>query len=141
MWLTRFAAFSLLTLAAFGQSDPRFRLSKVSVVILAVTDLNRAVEFYRDRLGLKLVRTHEDFAFFDAGGITIALRGGRPKVDPAALLASEISFEVEHVKPAYQALRALGVEFQREPMVVTGTTWAANFRDPDGHVLSISGPE
>jgi len=26
-------------------------------------------------------------------------------------------------------------------MVVTGTTWAANFRDPDGHVLSISGPE
>jgi methylmalonyl-CoA/ethylmalonyl-CoA epimerase len=141
MWLTKFAVFSLLTLAAFGQSESRFRLSKAGVVILAVTDLNQAVAFYRDRLGLKLVRTQEDFAFFDAGGITIALRGGRPKVDPAALAATEISFEVEHVKAAYQALRTVGVEFRREPIVVTGTTWAANFRDPDGHVLSISGPE
>jgi methylmalonyl-CoA/ethylmalonyl-CoA epimerase len=141
MWLTKLAAFSLFTLTAFGQSEARFRLTKAAVVILGVTDLNRAVAFYRDRLGLKLERTHEEFAFFDAGGITIALRGGRPKVDEAALTASEISFEVEHVKPAYQALRKLGVAFRREPMIVTGTTWAANFRDPDGHVLSISGPE
>jgi catechol 2,3-dioxygenase-like lactoylglutathione lyase family enzyme len=141
MWLTKLAAISLLTVTAFGQSEARFRLSKAGVIILAVTDLNRSVAFYRDRLGLKLDRTHEEFAFFDAGGITIALRGGRPKYDPAALLATEVSFEVEHVKPAYQALKKLGVEFKREPMVVTGTTWAANFRDPDGHVLSIVGPE
>jgi methylmalonyl-CoA/ethylmalonyl-CoA epimerase len=141
MWLTKFAAFSLLTLAAFGQSDPRFRLSKASVVILAVTDLNRAIEFYRDRLGLKLTGTNEDFAFFDAGGFTIALRGGRPKADPADLTSVEIAFAVDHVKPAHQSLRAQGVDFKREPRIITGTTWATDFRDPDGHVLSIVGPE
>jgi methylmalonyl-CoA/ethylmalonyl-CoA epimerase len=140
MWLTKLAAFSLLTLTAFGQTEPRFRLSKASIVILLVTDLNRAVEFYRDRLGLKMTSTNEDFAFFDAGGITIALRGGRPKADPADLTATEIAFSVEHVKPAYEALRTLGVEFKREPRIVTGTTWAIDFRDPDGHVLSIVGP-
>jgi catechol 2,3-dioxygenase-like lactoylglutathione lyase family enzyme len=141
MWLTKFAALSLLTLAAFGQSEPRFRLAKASVVILAVTDLNRAMEFYRDRLGLKLTGTNEDFAFFDAGGFTIALRGGRPKGEAADLTSVEIAFAVEHVKPAHQALRAQGVEFKREPRIITGTTWATDFRDPDGHVLSIVGPE
>jgi methylmalonyl-CoA/ethylmalonyl-CoA epimerase len=141
MWLTKLAAFSLVTLAAFGQSEPRFRLSKATVVILSVTDLNRAVEFYRDRLGLKLTSTNEDFAFFDAGGFTIALRGGRPKADPTDLTSVEIAFAVEHVKPAHQALRTLGVEFKRDPRIITGTTWATDFRDPDGHVLSIVGPE
>ena len=34
-----------------------------------------------------------------------------------------------------------GVEFLREPSNVTGDSWAANFRDPDGHLLSIFGPE
>src|SRR5580698_3731120 len=110
MWLTKLAAFSLITLAAFGQSEPRFRLSKATVVILSVTDLNRAVEFYRDRLGLKLTSTNKDFAFFDAGGFTIALRGGRPKAEEADLTSVEIAFAVE----AHQSLRALGVDFKRE---------------------------
>jgi catechol 2,3-dioxygenase-like lactoylglutathione lyase family enzyme len=134
MWLTKLAAFSLLTLTAFAQM-------KASIVILAVTDLNRSIEFYRDRLGLKLTSTNEDFAFFDAGGITIALRGGRPKADPAVLASTEIAFGVEHVKPAYQALSKAGVTFRVQPRIVTGTTWATDFRDPDGHVLSIVGPE
>jgi methylmalonyl-CoA/ethylmalonyl-CoA epimerase len=141
MLLTKLATLSLLTLVAFGQTEPRFRLSKASIVILAVTDLNRAVEFYRDRLGLKLSSTNEDFAFFDAGGFTLALRAGLPKPDKTDLTSTEIAFAVEHVKPAYQALRALGVEFKREPRIVTGTTWATDFRDPDGHVLSIVGQE
>ena len=134
MWLTKLAAFSLFTLIAFGQM-------KASVVILSVNDLNRSVEFYRDRLGLKLTSTNEDFAFFDAGGITIALRGGRAKADPADLASTEIAFSVEHVKAAHQALIKAGVIFKREPRIITGTTWATDFRDPDGHVLSIVGPE
>lgn len=34
-----------------------------------------------------------------------------------------------------------GVVFLSEPMNVTGDSWAANFRDPDGHLLSVFGPE
>ncbi|HEV1286438.1 MAG TPA: VOC family protein [Bryobacteraceae bacterium] len=134
MSLTQLAALSLFTFTAFGQM-------KASIVILSVTDLSRSVEFYHDRLGLKLTSTNEDFAFFDAGGITIALRGGRPKAEPADLASTEIAFGVEHVKIAYQSLSKAGVAFKREPRIVTGTTWATDFRDPDGHVLSIVGPE
>lgn len=141
MGLAKLAVFSLFTLTAFGQTEPRFHLSKASVVILSVTDLNRSVAFYRDRLGLKLDSTNEDFAFFDAGGFTLALRAGLPKPDKTDLTATEVAFAVDHVKPAHQALRAQGVEFKRDPRVITGTTWATDFRDPDGHVLSIVGPE
>ncbi len=137
MWLTKLAAVFLLASMAFGQ----FRLSKAGVVILSVTNLNQSVQFYRDKLGLKMTGTNEEFAFFNAGRFTLTLRGGRPKSDPADLTSVEIAFEVEHVKAAYQALRTQGVEFKRDPRVITGTTWATDFRDPDGHVLSIVGPE
>jgi catechol 2,3-dioxygenase-like lactoylglutathione lyase family enzyme len=50
-------------------------------------------------------------------------------------------FSVEHVRAAYDALRAAGVNFLNEPRVVSGANWAANFKDPDGHLLSIFGPE
>ena len=49
-------------------------------------------------------------------------------------------FSVEDIDAAHQALRSRGVEFRREPRVVTGDQHAADFRDPDGHVLSIFGP-
>ena len=45
------------------------------------------------------------------------------------------------VTAAHAALRARGVEFLNAPRHVTGDQWAANFRDPDGHLLSVFGPE
>ena len=50
-------------------------------------------------------------------------------------------FSVAHVREAYEALQAKGVEFRLEPRAVAGPMWAADFRDPDGHTLSIFGPE
>ena len=55
--------------------------------------------------------------------------------------ATEVVFQVENVRAAYQALRDRGVPFFIEPRNVTGSMWAANFTDPDGHKLSIFGPE
>ena len=118
-----------------------FRLSKIGVIMLGVADTEKSVPFYRDRLGLKLTARFEDFAFFDAGGVTLALSGGLARATGKGAGAVEIVFSVEHIRQAYQALRAVGVEFSGEPRVVSGPNWAANFRDPDGHILSIFGPE
>ena len=119
----------------------QFRLSKIGVIMLGVADTEKSVPFYRDRLGLKLSARFEDFAFFDAGSITLALSGGLARATGKGAGAVEIVFSVEHIRQAYQALRAAGVEFSGEPRVVSGPNWAANFRDPDGHILSIFGPE
>ncbi|MDA1235278.1 MAG: hypothetical protein O3A53_10795 [Acidobacteria bacterium] len=50
-------------------------------------------------------------------------------------------FSVEHVREAHEGLKAKGVEFRIAARVVAGPMWATDFRDPDGHVLSIFGPE
>jgi predicted enzyme related to lactoylglutathione lyase len=38
-------------------------------------------------------------------------------------------------------LEKTGIVLLSKPHPVSGSSWAASFRDPDGHVLSIFGPE
>ena len=118
------------------------QLSRIGVVMLGVQDLARAVAFYRDQLSLSLQQEFAgEFAFFDAGGVTLALSVPLSKNSPQMVGATELVFSVDGVREAYEALRARGVAFLREPRVVNPPMWAANFTDPDGHRLSIFGPE
>ena len=118
------------------------KLHKIGVVMLGVQDLGRAVAFYRDQLGLPLQQEFAgEFAFFNAGGVTLALSVPLSKNSPQMVGATEVVFSVDGVREAYEALRARGVAFLREPRVVNPPMWAANFTDPDGHRLSIFGPE
>jgi catechol 2,3-dioxygenase-like lactoylglutathione lyase family enzyme len=119
----------------------QFRLSKIGVIMLGVAEIERSVLFYRDRLGLKLSARFEDFAFFEAGSVTLALSGGLARATGKGAGAVEIVFSVDRIRPAFEALRTAGVDFSGEPRVASGPNWAANFRDPDGHILSIFGPE
>jgi catechol 2,3-dioxygenase-like lactoylglutathione lyase family enzyme len=121
--------------------ETAFRLSKIGLVMLGVSDLEKSIGFYRDRLGLTLAMRFEGFAFFEAGGVTLALNRGLVQGTGPIAGASEVVFAVEHVRAAFEALRAQGVEFINEPRVVSPGNFAANFRDPDGHLLSVFGPE
>ena len=109
--------------------------------MLGVTDLSRSISFYQDRVGLTITGKHKGFAFFDGGGTSLALSEELAKSIEGAPGPVEVVFSVEHVRDAHSALVAQGVEFDTEPRPVTGPMWAANFRDPDGHHLSIFGPE
>ena len=53
----------------------------------------------------------------------------------------QIVFSVEDVRGAYESLQKRGIAFEGEPRNVAASMWAANFRDPDGHWLSVFGPE
>ena len=119
----------------------QFRLTKVGLVMLGVASLEKSVPFYRDRLGLKLSAQFEGFAFFDGGGVTLVLSRALAQALAKGPGDTEVIFSVEHVRAAYDALRSQGVEFSNEPRVVSPGNWAANFHDPDGHLLSVFGPE
>ncbi|HTS49769.1 MAG TPA: VOC family protein [Bryobacteraceae bacterium] len=119
----------------------QFRLSKIGLVMLGVTDSAKSIAFYRDQLGLKLTAQFEGFAFFDGGGLTLALSQGLAQATGKGAGAVEVVFSVEHVRAAYEALRNQGVQFSSEPRVISPGNWGADFRDPDGHILSIFGPE
>jgi catechol 2,3-dioxygenase-like lactoylglutathione lyase family enzyme len=118
-----------------------FRLTKIGTILLGTKNAAKAIPFYRDLLGLTLTGQFEGFAFFDAGGVTLALSEGLARAMPQLAGAFEVVFQVASVREAYEALRAKGVKFRIEPRVVAPPKWAANFEDPDGHVLSVFGPE
>ena len=108
--------------------------------MLGVHDLTRSLEFYHERLGLKVQHEIPGFAFLDAGAVTLCLSEPAAKARSQVAGAGEVVFSVEAVSAAYQALQAKGVQFTHDPRNVTPTTRAANFDDPDGNHLSIFGP-
>ncbi|HYP14792.1 MAG TPA: VOC family protein [Bryobacteraceae bacterium] len=119
------------------------RLSQISIIMLGVGDLPRSVAFYSEVLGLEVRNQIPGFAFLVAGGITLALSEALGTAHGGAPLpgATEVVFSVASVRQTYEGLKSKGLTFTHEPRNVTGSFWAANFNDPDGHKLSIFGEE
>ncbi len=115
-------------------------ITGIANIMLGTSDLDRARAFYRDRLGLSVKQEIPGFVFLETGPTTLCLSTAHARLaeQPGP---TEIVLSVPHVRDAYAALRENGIEFLREPANVAGASWAAAFRDPDGHLLSIFGPE
>lgn len=118
---------------------------RLSNVLLRVADLQRSLGFWRDKLGLKPLGAFESFAFLDAGGTRIGLNAVAPPKEPDGGLATltEIVLEFPDVRAAHAELSAKGVSFRTPPRAVTSDAtrelWACDCRDPDGHLVSITG--
>jgi len=123
-----------------SDDKPPFKLARVSVIMLGVTELARSVAFYRDTLGLSVTFEIPGFAFLDGGGVSLCLSQPLARASDRLAGATEIVFSVDDVTGAYDALRERGIRSSHEPRNVNGSDWAANFQDPDGHTLSVFGP-
>jgi catechol 2,3-dioxygenase-like lactoylglutathione lyase family enzyme len=117
------------------------QLFAISAIMLGVRELDKSLEFYRDKLGLKVKMSEPQLALLDAGPITLGLSPGHVRLAPEVKGATEVVFRVDNVRAAREALIQRGVVFMNEPRQATPTEWAAHFHDPDGHLLSIFGPE
>ncbi len=117
------------------------KLTRINNIFLGVTDLARSAAFYRETLGLDLQFEMDGFVFLNAGGVALALSTAHAGLATPPAGATEVVFGVDDVTATHEALLSRGVTFLSAPRNVTGDQWAANFRDPDGHLLSIFGPE
>jgi catechol 2,3-dioxygenase-like lactoylglutathione lyase family enzyme len=113
--------------------------TKFALTMLGTDDLERAVAFYTDVLGLSVSSRFGEFVFFDTGATTFAITGelAATQTGPAT---HEIVFGVGSVEQAYAELKDR-IAFANEPRPVDGKNWAVNFRDPDGHQCSFYGPQ
>lgn len=116
-------------------------ISGITAVMLGVRDLPAALAFYRDKLGLPVVMQESQLALLQSGAVMLGLSRGHAQAAPHIAGATEVVFRVENVRAAQRALTIQGVSFLGEPRQITPTDWAAHFRDVDGHLLSIFGPE
>ena len=101
-----------------------------------VTDMDRAVGFYRDALGLALVRRYGDeWTEFDAGGVRLGLHGaGNEKVLPHG---GTVVFEVDDLDVAKATFEERGLRFDEHLGEVPGLARYASFSDPDGNSMQL----
>lgn len=110
-------------------------------IILRVSDLEASVEFWTGKVGLALADTGGGFAFLDGGGVQLVLNQVDKVPDDSSL--TEIVFQEDDVRAAYDELSGRRVPFEVELRPVTSDgnheLLAAHFRDPDGHLASVTG--
>ena len=117
-----------------------FGLSTIEQIAVNAQDIDRAVAFYRDKLGMKhLFSAPPNLAFFDCDGIRLMLSlPARPEFDHAS---SPIYFKVADIRQAHATLSERGVQFEEAPIFVadmgTYDLWLASFRDSENNLLAL----
>jgi catechol 2,3-dioxygenase-like lactoylglutathione lyase family enzyme len=97
-------------------------------------DMDRAVGFYTEVVGLTLVRREGDeWAELDGGAVRVALHGSAD--EPPA--SGTVVFRVEDLDAARWTLEERGVVFDAYVGEVEGYARFATFRDPDGNPVQI----
>ena len=113
-------------------------------VALHVEDMNRAVAFYRDIVGLDFIARFDPpgLAFFDIGGTRLLLEAGAP--------SSLLYLGVDDVAGMTERLRQAGVTIDSEPHVIhvdeTGQFGPPGeaeemsfFRDSENNLVGLAG--
>ncbi len=102
-----------------------------------VSDLNRAVNFYVETLGLRLqYKVPGHWAQIEAPGLIIGLHpAGENSPRPGASGSLSIGFEVQDLVAATETLKSRNVIFAS--LTDDKATRIASFSDPDGNALYL----
>ena len=116
-----------------------FGLTQIGQIAILVQDLERAVAFYRDKLGMQYLFSAATLAFFDCAGTRLML--STPEPGQAHSGNSIIYFTVGDIDAAYRELAERGVSFDDQPHIIanmgTYDLWMAFFRDSEHNLLGI----
>jgi len=107
---------------------------RLTYAIKYVADMDRAVAFHRDVLGLPLKFQSPEWSEFDTGSTTLALHVASPE-KPAGTCG--IEFGVADVDAPYAKCTAAGVVATSPPADLHGHR-IAGLRDMDGAEFSVS---
>jgi predicted enzyme related to lactoylglutathione lyase len=117
-----------------------FGLSTIGQIAVNAHDLGRAVDFYRDQLGMKhLFTVPPQMAFFDCAGVRVML--SLPEKAEFDHPSSILYFKVDNIQQATQTLTDRGVQFEEQPVFVANMgsydLWLASFRDSENNLLAL----
>jgi lactoylglutathione lyase len=119
---------------------------QIDYTMVIVSDMQRSVEFYRDKLGIPLKFESPEWTEFQTGTTTLALHGGGvpasgpPAGDPSKQAGScSIGFNVDNVDQTFEELKAKGIRFVMPPTQREGEgIRLAVCIDPDGLPISFA---
>ena len=116
------------------------QLTAIGQIAMVVKDLDRAVAFYRDTLGMRfLFQAPPGLAFFDCAGIRLMIEV--PSDSEFDRPGSVLYFTVDDIHRAYADLAGRGVAFRDEPHLVAKMPdhelWMTFFNDGEGNTLAL----
>lgn len=117
-------------------------MTSLQQVAQRAEDLDRAVAFYRDTVGLRLIARFDPpgLAFFDLGGVRLLVERGAS--------SALIYLATDDIAARVESLRAGGVTIETEPHMIfrddDGTfgdagveEWMAFFRDSENNLVGL----
>lgn len=118
---------------------PDFGLRRIGQIGIPVHDLETAVVFYREVLGMPFLFRTPRMAFFDCSGVRLMLSvPDSPEFDHPA---SIVYYRVDDIEAAHRKLSERGVEFEGGPQLIADMgdheLWMAFFQDPEENVLAL----
>ena len=124
-------------------------ITKARSVGIYVSDQDRALEFYRDKLGFDVLQDnpmgelgpagHEEQRWIEVapkGAETLIVLYTPPGMEDRIGGFSNILWDADDIQATYEELEAKGVEFTQEPTQM-GWGWWAQFKDPDGNEFGM----
>lgn len=121
---------------------------RISMIALAVKDLQRSARFYRDGLGFPQIDSPPTVAFFNLNGTWLGLSERTALAADAAVspegtgynaftLAHNVETETDVDQTIAQALAA-GATLVKPAQKASWGGYHAYFKDPDGHLWEIA---
>src|SRR5262245_21007401 len=116
-------------------------LNEIGQIALHADNLDRAVAFYRDTLGMRLLfQAPPGLAFFDCGGIRLML-DAVPQKDNPERINSLLYYKVKDLQATYETLLSRGVTFESKPHPIVKMPdhelWMAFFRDSEKNLVGL----
>jgi lactoylglutathione lyase len=109
---------------------------QLQYLITYVADMNAAVTFYRDTLGLPVRFQSPEWTELETGSTTLALHGASPAHPPGT---TQLGFRVPDMAELAERLKRNGLKFTREPHPEHGVL-LAEFADAAGARYAVSAP-
>lgn len=115
-----------------------------------VTDMDEAVRFYHDILGLKLLsrgaheEVREEYAFLDLGCGTLELLSNRKwndhppaAPDPGLLNCPHLAFQTDNMDDVLEMIERENLKIIKGPLEIKGKERWIYISDPDGNVVEF----
>ena len=114
-------------------------LDRIGQIAIRARDMGRAVQFYRDTLGMRFLFEVPNLAFFDCGGVRLMLSTAEsPDFDHPG---SVIYYKVGDINASYESLQKRGVEFIDKPHLIAKLPdhdlWMVFLKDTEGNTLAL----
>ena len=116
------------------------KISTIGQIAITVSDVDQALIFYRDQLGLDfLFSAGPNLAFLSADGIRIML--STPQGAGTVGGNSILYFKVSDIEAVHASVVARGAKNERTPQLAAKMPdhelWTGFLRDPDGNLVGL----